>query len=254
MSDGRGRLFGSVADLYHRYRPEMPDDLGPVIGDVAGMRVLDVGAGTGKLTRFLVARGAIVSALEPDDDMRAVLVARSPGVEAVRATAEAAPFAEATFDLVASSSAWHWFKHPAAEVELARVLKDDGRLVVAWNGLSRAEEWVRDLVRLRERDDDPYRQPRGWRADLSGAPFEDCEDFDIAWTWTRSVDDVVGVFATYSGSLVLSDDERSALFDEVRRAVTERAVDGMVAVPMSLRGTTARRRPRPTPNSATSAR
>jgi SAM-dependent methyltransferase len=250
MSDGRGRLFGSVADLYDRYRPEMPAALAPVLGDIAGLRVLDVGAGTGKLTRFLAARGALVSAVEPDDDMRAVLRARSPEVAAVRASAEDVPFADGAFDLVASSSAWHWFEHPAAELELARVLVDGGRLVVAWNGLSRAEAWARDLVRLREREDDPYRPPRGWHADLSGAPFEACEDFEAAWTWTRSVEDVVGVFATYSGSLVLADGERSALFDEVRRVVSERAVDGMVAVPMSLRGTTARRRPRSAEGSA----
>ncbi len=241
MSDGRGRLFGTVAELYDRYRPDPPEGLAAHLGDLAGRRVLDVGAGTGKLTRFLLAHRARVSAVEPDDAMRAVLVARSPEVEAVAATAEALPFAEATFDLVASSSAWHWFSHPAAELELGRVLRDGGRLVVAWNGLSRTEGWVRELVARREREDDPDRRPRGWHADLSAGPYEDALDFDLAWVWRRRLAELVALFATYSGALVRPEDERLELFDAVRAAAEARAVDGVVEVPMSLRGTTARR-------------
>lgn len=241
MSDGRGRLFGTVAELYDRYRPEMPPELAPFVGEVAGRRALDVGAGTGKLTRFLLARGAEVVAVEPDDDMRAVLRARSPEAEALAGTAESLPLPDASVDVVASSSAWHWFEHPAAELEMARVLRDGGRLVVAWNGLSRSEGWVRALVGLREREDDPHRRPRGWRADLSAGPYEDVADFDVAWTWRRSVEELVGMFATYSGSIVRPEDERAELFERVRAVAEERAVDGYVEVPMSLRGTTARR-------------
>ncbi len=241
MSDGRGRLFGTIADLYDRYRPDPPEGLAAFLGDLEGRRVLDVGAGTGKLTRFLLARGARVSAVEPDDAMRAVLSARSPEVEAVAASAEALPFADAAFDLVASSSAWHWFAHPAAEVEIGRVLRDGGRIVVAWNGLSRTEAWVRDLVAMREREDDPYRRPRGGHADLSAGPFEDPADFELAWEWPRSVEELVGVFATYSGALVRPDAERLGLFEAVRAAAEARSVDGVVVVPMSLRGTAARR-------------
>ncbi len=241
MSDGRGRLFGTVAELYDRYRPDPPEELGAHLGEMAGRRVLDVGAGTGKLTRFLGARGARVVAVEPDDAMRAVLLSRSPGVEAMAATAEDLPFADAAFDLVTSSSAWHWFAHPAAELELGRVLRDGGRIVVAWNGLSRTEGWVRDLVRLREREDDPDRRPRGWHADLSAGPFEDPADFDLAWVWRRSVEEIVGLFATYSGALVRDEGERRELFEAVRAAAEARAIDGVVEVPMSLRGTTARR-------------
>ncbi len=241
MSDGRGRLFGTVAELYDRYRPDPPEELGAHLGEMAGRRVLDVGAGTGKLTRFLGARGARVVAVEPDDAMRAVLLSRSPGVEAMAATAEDLPFADAAFDLVTSSSAWHWFAHPAAELELGRVLRDGGRIVVAWNGLSRTEGWVRDLVRLREREDDPDRRPRGWHADLSAGPFEDPADFDLAWVWRRSVEEIVGLFATYSGALVRDEGERRELFEAVRAAAGARAIDGVVEVPMSLRGTTARR-------------
>lgn len=241
MSDGRGRLFGTVAELYDRFRPDPPGEFAAHLGELAGRRVLDVGAGTGKLTRFLLAHGARVSAVEPDDAMRAVLVARSPEVEAIAATAEALPFAEATFDLVASSSAWHWFSHPAAEHEFARVLKDDGRIVVAWNGLSGTVGWVRDLVARREREDDPDRRPRGWHADLSAGPYEDALDFDLAWVWRRSVEDLVALFATYSGALVRPEDERRELFDAVAAEAEARAVEGIVEVPMSLRGTTARR-------------
>ena len=241
MSDGRGRLFGTVAELYDRYRPDPPEGLAAYLGDLSGRRVLDVGAGTGKLTRFLLARRARVCAVEPDDAMRSVLLARSPGVEAVAAPAEALPFAEGSVDLVASCSAWHWFGHPAAERESARVLRDDGRLVVAWNGLSRTEGWVRDLVARRERDDDPDRRPRGSHADLSAGPFEDVADFELDWVWRRSVAELVAFFATYSGSLARPEHERRGLFDAVAAEAAARAVEGVVEVPMSLRGTIARR-------------
>ncbi len=245
MDDGRGLKFGTVAESYDRYRPNPPAEAAEIFGDVTGLDVLDVGAGTGKLTRFLLSLGARVSVIEPDDAMRRVLLRQSPGAVALRGSAESVPVADATFDVVASSSAWHWFKQPEATNELARVLRDNGTLYVLWNGFSRAVPWMAELTKLRERPDDDGVRPRGWRAELDpNGPFVDAHDISIHWTWLRTVDEVAGNFATYSGAIIQSEESRAAMAEKVRERLYERSGDGVVELPMTLRGTIARRRPR----------
>ncbi|MGH9020748.1 MAG: class I SAM-dependent methyltransferase, partial [Acidimicrobiales bacterium] len=84
----RSRSFGRIAERYDDYRPSPPAGLAAYLGDVAGVPTLEVGAGTGKVTRFLLGLGARVVAVEPDPGMRAVLVARTPGVDVVDGVAE----------------------------------------------------------------------------------------------------------------------------------------------------------------------
>ena len=117
--DGRGLSFGTVAEQYDALRPSPPPEAAEVLGDVRGLDVLEVAAGTGLWTRFLLELGARVTIVEPDDDMRAVLLGQSPQVTAWRASAEALPFTDATFDAVLVGSAWHWFEQPAATNEMA---------------------------------------------------------------------------------------------------------------------------------------
>ncbi len=238
-------MFGAVAENYDRYRPDPPAEAAEVFGDLSGLDVLEVGAGTGKLTRFLRSLGASVSVIEPDEAMRRVLLRRSPEVAALRGSAESVPTGDATFDAVASSSAWHWFKQPEATIELARVLRGGGALYVLWNGFSRDVPWMAELTRLRERPDDAGVRPRGWRAQLEpDGPFVDVHDFSIHWTWPRTVDEVVGNFSTYSGAIIQSDEIRAAMSAKVRERLYERFGQGVVQLPMTLRGTIARRRPR----------
>ncbi len=243
--DGRGLRFGTVAEDYDRYRPDPPPEAAGLFGDLSGERVLEVGAGTGKLTRFLRGLGAEVSVIEPDDAMRAVLVRRSPEVAVLDGRAESVPAPDASFDVVASSSAWHWFEQPTATIELARVLRDDGRIFVLWNGFSRDDPWMRDLTRLREREGDPGRRPRGWHAELAvGDLFREVRDVMIDWTYTLAIDAVVALFRTYSGAIVRSDEDRRAMDVAVRARLRERFGDGPAELAMTLRGTTARRRDR----------
>ena len=164
--DGRGLRFGTVAEQYDLYRPSPPHEVTSILGDVDGVEFLEVGAGTGKWTRLLLELGATVTIVEPDDDMRAVLVRRSPEVRAVKGAAEALPLEDALFDAVLVSSAWHWFEQPAATNEMARVLRDDGRLFVLWNGFSRNVPWLEEVTALRERPNDEFKRPRGWSGDF----------------------------------------------------------------------------------------
>jgi SAM-dependent methyltransferase len=237
--------FGSVAEEYDLYRPAPPALVATVLGDVRGLDVLEVGAGTGKWTRLLLELGAKVTVVEPDDDMRAVLVRRSPEVQTMKGAAEALPLGDATFDAVLVPSAWHWFEQPAATHEMARVLRDGGSLFVLWNGFSRDVAWLTPLVELRDRPDDDGKRPRGWAADLGiKGDFDVESQVELDWTWTRSIDDVVSLFSTYSGMIIRSETERREVSEEIRRGFDEVAVDGLVELPMTVRGTVARRRAR----------
>jgi SAM-dependent methyltransferase len=243
--DGRGRRFGTVAEKYDRFRPDPPEEASSLVGDLKGLNVLEVGAGTGKLTRFLLGHGANVSVIEPDEDMRRVLVRRSPEARVLDGHAESVPVAEGSFDAVFSSSAWHWFIQPDATNELARVLRDDGAIYVWWNGFSSENPWMAEFVSLRERPDDDNARARGRRVEFDpDGPFADERDFALDWTWPRTIDEVVGNFETYSGVIIQSDDERRVLEQRVRERLAQRFGDGVIELAMTLRGTSARRRPR----------
>ena len=243
--DGRGLRFGSVAEQYDLYRPSPPPEMSAYLGDLHGLDVLEVGAGTGKWTRLLLELGAVVTVVEPDDDMRAVLERQSPEVVAHRGAAEALPVGDALFDAVLVSSAWHWFEQPAAANEMARVLRDGGGLFILWNGFSAGDPWWDEITDLRERPDDEHKRPRGWGAVFGpDGDFEIEFDVELDWSWTRSVDDLVSAFGTYSGVIIRADEERHEVEREVRRRLDEVAVNGVVEVPMTVRGTVARRRAR----------
>jgi SAM-dependent methyltransferase len=243
--DGRGLKFGTVVEQYDQYRPLPPDSAAALAGDVRGREVLEVGAGTGKLTRFLLGLGANMSVIEPDEEMRKVLVRRSPEVNVLLGRAESVPAKDASFDAVFSSSAWHWFSQPDATNEFARVLRDNGTLNVWWNGFSRDVPWMDELTKIREREGDPNRRPRGWRAELDpDGPFVDTHDFSLDWDWPRTIDEVVGNFGTYSGAIIQGDEARHELEERMRARLRELFGDGEIVLPMTLRGTIARRRPR----------
>ena len=243
--DRRGRKFGTVAEQYDRFRPDPPEEASSLVGDLRGLNVLEVGAGTGKLTRFLLRHGANVSVIEPDEDMRQVLVRRSPEAHVLDGHAESVPVADGSFDAVFSSSAWHWFTQPDATNELARVLRDEGTIYVWWNGFSSENPWMAGFATLREGPDDLRVRVRGRRVEFDpDGPFVDARDFDLDWTWPRTIDQVVGNFETYSGVIIQSDEERRELELLVRERLAQRFGDGVVELAMTLRGTSARRRHR----------
>ena len=243
--DGRGLRFGSVAEQYDRFRPGPPPSALALLGDLNGADVLEVGAGTGLWTRALLELGARIEVVEPDDDMRDVLTRRSPDVRVIAAYAESLPFNDATFDVVLSSSAWHWFDQPAATNEMARVLRDDGRLFVLWNGFSRDVDWAVWLAEVRERPDDEHKRPCGWAADLrEGSSFAVLEEVQVDWTWPRTIEEIVALFATYSGAIIRTPVERAMMEQVLRERLSTLTVADVIDVPMTVCGTIARRLPR----------
>src|SRR5215469_869003 len=140
------RGFGTQAATYDRVRPSYPPDaigwLTQALRIGPGHRVVDLAAGTGKLTALLAGAGADFVAVEPVTAMRDVLRVRLPGVAAVAGVAESLPFASGSIDAVTVAQAFHWFDAARAMAELARVIRVGGRLAVIWNSREPGVDWV----------------------------------------------------------------------------------------------------------------
>lgn len=144
----RAGAFARVADEYHRGRPGYPPEaiawlLAPLQARGAEpLDVLDLGAGTGKLTRALLEAGHRVVAVEPLAEMRAILAAQLPAAQTLAGTAEALPLEDHSVDAVTVGSAFHWFDRTAALTEIARVLRDPGVLGLLGNAFHTSQPWV----------------------------------------------------------------------------------------------------------------
>jgi len=167
------RGFERVAELYERARPGYPEEVLSWFTDQLELRpgriVLDLGAGTGKLTRALVETGARVLALEPGDNMRAQLERSVPGAEIVAGSAEAIPLPDGSVDAATAGQSFHWFRFDEAVPEIHRVLRPGGRLALVWNERDQDNPLQREVTELISPFVPPQR-PRvleaGWRETL----------------------------------------------------------------------------------------
>jgi SAM-dependent methyltransferase len=137
--------FAEVAGAYERGRPGYPDDAVHWLAGFEPHDVVDLGAGTGKLTRALVGLGHRVTAVEPLAEMRAQLEAVLPDVHAVAGSAESMPLPDDHADVVTSAQAFHWFDHDDALPEIARVLRPHGRIALVWNARDDRDPWMARL-------------------------------------------------------------------------------------------------------------
>src|SRR5579875_999780 len=144
----RASSFAGVAEEYDRGRPGYPREAiawllgGASAANDGPLEVLDLGAGTGKLTEALLAAGHRVVAVEPLAQMREILAARAPAARVLGGAAEALPLADASVDAVAVGAAFHWFERDAALAEIARVLRAPGVLGLLGNAFEISEPWV----------------------------------------------------------------------------------------------------------------
>jgi SAM-dependent methyltransferase len=207
--------FGSIAAEYDRLRSEpFPAAVDWLMPDRRELLV-DVGAGTGLFTRALADRARHVVAVEPDERMRAVLHARSPGVQVLAGSGENIPLPDAVADGIFVSSAWHWMDAPRALRQMARVLGDGGRLGLIWTGLDRESQWLRadDWFREATRDHERGSALRGnaGRSELTlpdSGQFANIETHTFRFTRTMTPADLVEMLATYSRIITATAEDR----------------------------------------------
>jgi len=229
----RAAAFGPAAALYERGRPPYPPAALDWLLPPTARRVLDLGAGTGKLTRQLVARGLDVAAVEPSDGMRAELTRVLPGTPALAGSAEQIPLPDGSVDAVLSAQAWHWVDPARAVPEVARVLAPRGTLGLVWNERDERVSWVAELGRTigeeRGRDDEAGENTSDHPQ--VGPPFSPLERHDVAWIHRLSVTGLLDMVASRSYVILLPPDERQALLGRVRRLVaTDPAVAGRTEI------------------------
>ena len=205
-----GRVLHAAA--YAEHRPDYPaDGIRWVLAgaDHAPRQVLDLAAGTGKLTEGLLALGLEVTAVEPDPDMRAALSRRLPGISPLDGTGERIPLPTASVDAVFVGQAFHWFDATAALTEIARVLRPGGVLGALWNEDDLRVEWVAALAAL-NRTDASRREVATGKIPKHPA-FQRIEREVFPHSQTRTADSLTATIGTHSHTLVVSDAARADL-------------------------------------------
>ena len=225
-----GSSFGAAASAYAEHRPDYPDAavrwaLAPV---GPAPRVLDLGAGTGKLTAALVRLGADTTAVEPDPAMLAELRRAMPGVRSVTGRAEAIPLRDSSVDAVVAGQALHWFDMNLAGPEIARVVVPGGVLAGLWNVEDDEEDWVAGLGAVS--GGAAILPLTAWRMALAqprvpeqGALLSPPEQAEFANGQRHTLSSLLAAIATRSQLLVMPEDERARLLAGIRAYLSARA-------------------------------
>lgn len=219
----RARSFGSRASDYAEHRPDYPADgirwaLGAASRPVHD--VLDLAAGTGKLTDGLLPLRLSVTAVEPDESMRAELSRRLPHVTVLPGTAEAIPLPAGSVDAVVVGQAFHWFDQAAALDEIGRVLRPGGSVGALWNGEDEQVPWVAGLAAVSGTS-----VTRVTRAGLrlpAHPSFTASEEEAFPHRQRRTIDSLAATFGTHSRMLVIPAGERAEVLARIRTYLSTR--------------------------------
>jgi len=207
----RSLSFGSAAAAYERGRPSYPPEAIDWLLPRGARQVLDLGAGTGKLTARLVERGLEVVAVDPIPEMLEVLHTSLPETRALLGTAEDIPLQDNSVDAVLVAQAWHWVDPERAIPEVARVLRPGGRLGLVWNTRDERLGWVRELGHIIGSDDDPR------RTDVAlPAPFTDMQRHRVEWTNYLTPQALIDLVSSRSYCITSPAEVRTRTLDQVR--------------------------------------
>ncbi|ROQ38618.1 methyltransferase family protein [Frondihabitans sp. PhB188] len=205
--------FGAAAEVYERGRPSYPATAVDWLLPEGAHHVLDLGAGTGKLTRMLVDRVPLVTAVEPSEGMREQLVRSVPGAQALPGSAERLPLDGESVDAIFAAQAWHWVDVDRAVPEAARVLRPGGVLALLWNIRIVTDPWMialDEIIAPASESDAESESPR------VGPPFSEIERRDFEWVNEITPDEVIDMVASRSYILTLPEGERLEQLERVR--------------------------------------
>ena len=207
----RSLSFGSEAAAYERGRPSYPPEAIDWLLPDGARDVLDLGAGTGKLTTRLVERGLDVVAVDPIAEMLELLRGALPATPALLGTAEQIPLRDNSVDAVLVAQAWHWFDPERAIAEVARVLRPGGRLGLVWNTRDERMGWVKDLGRIIGHESDPFSD----HVTLP-EPFTEVERHHVEWTSYLTPQALIDLVASRSYCITSPADVRTRTLEAVR--------------------------------------
>ncbi|AMO60313.1 methylase involved in ubiquinone/menaquinone biosynthesis [Mycolicibacterium phlei] len=207
----RSLSFGAEAAAYERGRPSYPPEAIDWMLPPDARKVLDLGAGTGKLTTRLVQRGLDVVAVDPIPEMLELLRNSLPDTPALLGTAEEIPLPDNSVDAVLVAQAWHWFDPELAVKEVARVLRPGGRLGLVWNARDERMGWVRDLGRIIGSEDAHFHE----KTTLPDV-FTDVERYRVEWTSYLTPQALIDLVASRSYCITSPEQVRTRTLDRVR--------------------------------------
>ena len=207
----RSLSFGSEAAAYERGRPSYPPEAIDWLLPPGARDVLDLGAGTGKLTTRLVERGLDVVAVDPIAEMLELLSSALPDTPALLGTAEQIPLPDNSVDAVLVAQAWHWFDLDGAVAAVARVLRPGGRLGLVWNTRDERLGWVKDLGRIIGHENDPFSEEVSLPE-----PFTDVARRTVEWTSYLTPQALIDLVASRSYCITSPAEVRTQTLDQVR--------------------------------------
>ena len=255
IHESAARGFSAGADAYERGRPEYaPEAIATLVRELGigpGRRVLDLAAGTGKLTRAFVHTGAELVAVEPVAEMRAKLIAAVPGVEALDGTAERIPQPNHSVDAVVVGQAFHWFDGVRAVSEIRRVLRPGGALGLIWQSRNPTQPWIERLNEIIDRlsGENPRFRSGAWRQAFEQvALFEPFANASFEHVHRLTPENVVDRVASISYIAAAAEGDRQAVLEAVRKLLaTDPDTAGAEVIELPYRADVYWTRPREVP-------